>query len=92
MALKIVDEIGEDRELVGATYQDLVFMCNFNKVFDQNLFKTVNLLEDLLDSYKNKRLMGEIIENDQKLAELKTKQTKELKQIFSPLKKGKKKN
>lgn len=32
------------------------------------MFKTVDLLEDLLNSYKNKRLMGELIEDDMKIA------------------------
>lgn len=32
------------------------------------MFKTVDLLEDLLESYKNKRLMGELMEDDMKIA------------------------
>jgi hypothetical protein len=32
------------------------------------MFKTVDLLEDLLNSYKNKRLMGELMEDDMKIA------------------------
>ena len=38
------------------------------------MFKTVDLLEDLLDSYKNKRVMGEYMENEQKMEELKSKE------------------
>lgn len=65
-------------------------MCNFNKIFDENLFKTVDLLEDLLNSYKNKRLMGELMENEEKMAELKSKEKREIKELFSPVKRGKK--
>lgn len=65
-------------------------MCNFHKILDENLFKTVGLLEDLLNSYKNKRLMGQLMEDKRKMAELKSKEKREIKELFSPVKRGKK--
>lgn len=64
-------------------------MCNFHRVFDENLFKTVGMLEALLQGYKEKRVLGYFAQGEENLTEDKVREVDE---VLSPTKKsGKKK-
>ncbi len=42
-------QLDEEKELIGQEYEDLVFMCNLHRIFDDNMFKAVDLLEDIFN-------------------------------------------
>ena len=45
----------DEKELVGYEYEDLVFMCNIHKAFDQNLFQSTRIIKEIFMEYKRKR-------------------------------------
>jgi hypothetical protein len=37
-------------------------MCNFHRIFNENMFKTTDLLEDIFNEYQAKKEINKIIE------------------------------
>jgi hypothetical protein len=51
-SLKLFKTLEQDSGLLGSDYDDLVFMCNFHRMYEDNIFKTVGLLEDIFKEYQ----------------------------------------